>query len=821
METAPLSDIVGRFPATFSQQRFWFQELAKPGDPELNIAVRWEIRGKFSGAQMEKAVQQIVERHEVLRTRFVVENGELWQEVVGTVGFRLGMVDLRAVAPEEHEARVAAMARELAARPFDLSQPCPLRITLVQLAPERAAILIAVHHIAFDGFSIGVLGHELGQIMQALAERRAPDLPELDLQYGDYALWEQALEASGALEEDGRFWEQRLKDAPYFELEPDLPRPPARATVGATLVTPFAEDFDARMVAFTKSAGISYFSLGAAALSVALHRWTGKSDILFAAPVAGRTDVEVEKLIGVFINTLVMRVAADPEMSLRDHVAQVGAQVTEALLHQGYPFDHLVRRLKPPRDPSRRPLVSLNLNMQRAFLQERRYGAFELVSIPSHMPGIFYDLNIQIVGRHSGWKLMLDYNTSLFRPETAEAFSALLIETFETILREPDRKLSDLPGRAVAVAAPVMAERVVERMSVAGNDAIRAQVQAIWAEILRRPAQECVGDFFDLGGHSLIALRMLARVQEAFGQELSLGAFLQDSTLESIVRALAEGAGASAEAPEAKLWERVNLRQAGAESPVVVTINQPFLYSAFARRMAEGVAVVNLRIADDLAIDSLRRMAFDTVAANAAALVRAQFGGRKMVLMGHCVDGLLALRMAQSAELAQEQVALVGMIDAWEPGAFVRRTARARFKARWTGRLRRWGFHARAKLQGRIGWTEFLSQTRVGQALMRKLGRIAPESGAERRAVEVNYALVQLSRQQPSQPFGGEVTLFRTDAHTDAARRECFGWTKLLAPDTPVFDLPGWHQDALKTTGVDRIARVIAARVLRERVRDG
>lgn len=823
MESAPLNDSVGRFPATFSQQRFWFQELANPGDPELNIAVRWEIRGKFSGAQLEKAVQQIIDRHEILRTCFVVDKGELYQEVVESVSFRLGMVDLRAVSPDEHEPRVAAMARELASRPFDLSQPGLLRITLVQLAADRAALLIAAHHMAFDGFSIGVLGHEIGQTMQALAERRAPDLPEIDLQYGDYALWEQEFEGSGALEEAGAFWENRLKDAPYFEIEPDLPRPATRATVGKTITRSFAEDFDHRMIAFTKSAGISFFTFGAAALSAALYQWSGKSDILFATPVAGRTDVEIEKLIGVFINTLVMRLDAQPEATLRAHVAGVGDSVTEALLHQEYPFDRLVRRLKPPRDASRRPLVSINLNMQRAFLQERQYGEFELISVPSHMPGIFYDLNVQIVGRNSGWKLMLDYNTSLFKSETAEEFAELLLETFETILQHPDRKLSELPKRHQPAATPSAHTAAPDQAAQPGitsdhHAEIRDAVQKVWAEVLGRPADECTGDFFDLGGHSLIALRMLARLQETLGQPLSLGTFLQDPTLDGFAATIAAmHASPDTKTPSAEtkpsLWSILTLREATADSPVIVSLNQPFLYHALARQIGDNIEVVNLNITGDDNIRRLQDMDFATVASEAATLLHARYSGRPVVLMGHCVDGLLALRIAQQKALAQEFIPLVAMVDSWEPSVFVNRGRRARLSARWMTRLRRWGHFLAARLKGQIGWSDLLQQTRLGNAILRRFVAAPPETEAEQQAFKVNIQLVQLSRRLPSERYAGEVALFRTQAHTQAALRKTFGWAELLPPDTPVYELPGWHEDALKTTGVPKIARILQARI--------
>lgn len=824
METQKLVDIVGRFPTTAAQQRFWFQELTSPGDIELNIAVRWEIRGKFSASDIEKAVQIVVARHEMLRTRFVETDGELWQEVVDNVGFRLGVVDLRAVAPDEHEARVAAMSRELAGRPFDLTQPCLLRMSLAQLAPDRAEILIAAHHIAFDGFSIGVLGQEIGQIVQAFAEDRKPDLPDLPLQYGDFALWEKELEASGALEADGVFWDEKLKNARYFELETDFPRPAKRTTTGKTLVTPFPADFDRRMTEFNKSAGISYFTLGAAALGAALHVSTGKTDILFAAPVAGRTDIETEKLIGVFINTLAIRMPAQSDSTLMDHIFRVQDVVKDSLLHQAYPFNSIVQRLRWPRDTSRTPLASLNLNMQRVFLEERKYGAFEMVSVPSHMPGVFYDMNIQIIGRNSGWKLMIDYNDSLFRAETVAQFSDLLLLTFEQILSDPSQKISSLPfERGATPPAPVTLDAAPEprsQKSVPLHNEIEGVLQQIWADILGIAVPDARGDFFELGGHSLVALRMLARVQERFGYRVPLGVFLSDPSLKAVAQTIADGLNTSAQQAEPAparpaIWDVLTLRPAHDESPLIVTMNQPFLYHAMANHIADGLEFINLYIPDAESVTALEVMEFDALAQTAVQVLQARYPGRQMVLMGHCVDGLMALRMAQYLSQDSETVLAVAMIDAWHPDRFARMTRSDRFRARWVNRGRRWSHNIVQKLEGQISWKELLLRTRPGIWYLRRIGAAEQESDASRSQIAVNHHLVVASRRAEFAPYNGDVVLFRTRAHSDAALAQMFGWTGVLAADTPVYSLPGWHEDALLTTGIDRISKVLEAKINR------
>ncbi len=824
MDAAQLSEGIARFPATSAQRRFWFQEQAKPGDPELNIAVRWEIRGSFKAADIEAAFQQITERHEILRTRFAEDAQDLWQEVVHQVRFRLGVVDLRPMPAQDHEPRVAAMARELAAHPFDLKSPGQLRVTLVQLATDRAALLVVAHHIVFDGFSIGVLGQELGQIMQAKDEGRAPDLPDLGLQYGDFALWERELEETGALEEDARYWDDKLRGAPYFELPTDFPRPAVRATSGKTLIRPFPPDFDARMNAFNKSMGISFFTLGAAVMSAALHRWTGAAEVSFAAPAAGRTDIEIEKLIGVFINTLALRIPVQPDATLRAHLSNVRDVVQEGLLHQTCPFDAVVRRLKLPRDSSRTPLVSINLNMQRVFLQERSYGRFQMISVPSHMPGVFYDMNVQIIGRDAGWKLMFDYQDSLFRTETVERLADLLLRSFELCLADPDATLADIPletsapAAAAASAAPLELTRRIAPDAPPDDAALHDTVRAIWADVLNLPADQCAGDFFELGGYSLKALRMIARTEAECGYRMPLADFLADSTLDGFVgtlhHALVRGDDPQADDRE-RLWDILTLKPGPVGSPVIATINQPFLYHALARSMSDDLEVANIFVPDQPAFERLLQQDFDAIAASAAQVLQARFGARPLLLCGHCVDGLMALRIAQKLEAAGRAPHLVVMIDAPEPSRFVGMSRRAKFQLRWSIRTRRWTHYCGEKLRGRIGWTDFLLKNQLGTGLLRRLGRAEPKTEAERLAIEVNYQLVRESRKSAFAPYRGEVILFRTRAHKASEQARVFGWSHHLAPDTPVYPLSGWHEDALIKTDAERVSAILETRVHR------
>ncbi|MEH6775993.1 MAG: condensation domain-containing protein, partial [Cereibacter changlensis] len=729
--------VIARFPATATQLRFWFLDQMTPGTPALNVAVRWEIRGQVQPSSIEAAFQRVIDRHEILRTRLVEEDGQLLQEVAAAVRFRLSVVELRVAAGEDPSERIEVIAQETGAAPFDLAKPGLMRATLVRLSPERAMLMIVAHHVCFDGFSIRVLGHEIGTIAEAIEAGREPDLPELPLQYGDYALWQQEYLTCGVLEEDGAFWKAQLAHAPYFEIEADFPRAGRRGTAAAMTSTVLPPAFGERLEAEAKRREVSVFAYGTAVLSACLARFTGQRDILIGTQVASRNDVDLEPLIGVFINSLVLRLPTDPEAAFADHLARVRGVVQEALAHQSMPFHKLVELMNPPRDPSRMPLISINFNIQRTFLQNRRFGRFELLSAPSHTPGAVYDLNFQIVGRPSGWRVTLEYATELFRPATAQALLDLLVAGFGQALDHPEAPLKALPldltvrerhdrqagrlarleaaardmGGVADAAAVAEAEGtylfVVPRPDHAGplenlpaevtahlatrldpadvpwgvslllalpRDAegnlrrdrlrvpkmpsglpaapaasatlrsIEAQLIRIWQDVLDRDAVEPTSNFFHLGGHSLLVLRMLTRVRTAMGIEIGIGAIYDNPRLCDLAGAIRAQA---APAQEKDDWRILPLQKGGSGTPLIA-VNNAWTATAIHAGFATDRPAICVRLFDGSPGQEHGQRSMEEIAADYADIIlKAQPQG-PFLLFGICVHGNVALEAARA-----------------------------------------------------------------------------------------------------------------------------------------------------------------------------
>lgn len=453
--TAPVTEpaVIAEFPCSQTQLRCWILDQLKPGNPALNVAVRWEIRGAFRSSTLEAAFRTVIQRHEILRTRFVEVGGRPCQQVVDQVDFKMSVIDLRNVPADQREQRILSIGEETARAPFDLSRPYLFRVSLLMVENDRGFLLITAHQSCFDGWSIRVLGREVGEIAAALDAGRAPTVPELPLQYGDFSLWQQEYLNSYGFETEKSFWREQLTGAPYFEVIPDTPRGPVKTSRGNILSVNNPSEFSERIDAAARAHRVSLYSFGAAVVSALLHRYTGHNTVMFGSQVAGRDETDLENLIGVFINNVVLRFDIEDDISFAEHVRSASAKVTAALNHHRMPFNKLVELVNPIRDPSRNPLISVNFNLQKAFLEDHQYGGFELLSAPSQSPGVIYDLSFIMIGRPSGWRMSIEYNADLFEKATIESLLRLWQEAYEVALEQPSASLSALviPAREIRV----------------------------------------------------------------------------------------------------------------------------------------------------------------------------------------------------------------------------------------------------------------------------------------------------------------------------------------------------------------------------------
>lgn len=450
-EPAPVAATARCSPA---QERYWEIDSRDPGTPALNIAVKWRIRGHLDASLAQEAFQAILDRHESLRTAIRLEDGRPVQAISAHVPFKLPEIDLSGL-PEADRAREAdRIAQGEACTRFDLGQAPLLRATLLRKSRAEAVVLVVAHHIVSDGWSMGLIAKDFVAAYQALGRGREPVLPQLPLQYSDFAEGSHDGMAGGALAREEAYWQDKLAGLPIVEVPADRPRPAARSTNGASLSRLLPRPVTAGLADLARREGTTFFSVAYAVLLTLLRQRTGASDIVLSTQFANRDDVELEGLVGPFVNTLVLRTRLSDEQSFLDLCQAARDTFEEAVDHHQWPFDRVVALL-PGGDDAGRPPVSINFIVQRAFIGELANDSFQLSGIPSPLPGALYDLNFILVEREEGWRLTCEYHRDLYDEGTASELAAQFESLAETLVADPTARLPRPAPASLPIASPL------------------------------------------------------------------------------------------------------------------------------------------------------------------------------------------------------------------------------------------------------------------------------------------------------------------------------------------------------------------------------
>ena len=431
-------------PLSFAQQRLWFLAQLEPENAFYNSPLAVRLKGELKVTALKQTLGELMKRHEVLRTSFVVEQGKP-RQVIGVVEAPLTIIELDDLEESEREAAVRELAVREASQPFDLSQSPLLRVKLVRLSEQEHMLLLTMHHIVSDGWSMGVLIREVSELYSAYASGREPQLEELPIQYADYASWQREWLQGEVLEEQVQYWREQLTGAPQvLELPTDRVRPTVQSYRGAQEQIALSEEVSAALKDLSRREGVTIFMLLLAAFQVLLMRYSGQEDVVVGTPIAGRRHKEVEGLIGCFINQLVLRTDLSGNPSFRDLLARVREVCLGAYSHQDLPFEKLVEELQPERNLSHSPLFQVNFAVQNTPRQMLTLPGLELASINVHSDAAKHDLTLAMGETATGIGGSLGYNSDLFDASTI----VRLLQHLETLLTDvahsPDRAIWDL-----------------------------------------------------------------------------------------------------------------------------------------------------------------------------------------------------------------------------------------------------------------------------------------------------------------------------------------------------------------------------------------
>jgi len=443
-------------PLSFAQQRLWFLEQLVPGNPFYNVPTAVRLSGPLNITALEQTFNEIVRRHEALRTSFKMVEAQLVQALAPHLNVPLPVVDLEQLPTAAREQEARRLTAQEAQRPFDLATGPLLRVQLLNLGTSEHVLLLTMHHIVSDGWSIGVLLRELGVLYTAFATGQPSPLAELPLQYADFAQWQRQWLQGEVLSTQLAYWRQQLDNLPVLELPTDRPRPAVQSYQGATQYLSLSLELTQALESVSQTAGVTLFITLLAAFQTLLYRYSGQTDIAVGSPIANRNRSEIEGLIGFFVNSLVLRTDLSGNPMFRELLTRVREVALGAYAHQDLPFEKLVEELQPERDLNRNPLFQVVFALQNAPVEALELPGLTVSPLDVDPGTTRFDLEFHLSTRSGSLgslgsepsnklEVLAVYNTDLFDSATITRMLAHFEILLESIVANSEQRLADLP----------------------------------------------------------------------------------------------------------------------------------------------------------------------------------------------------------------------------------------------------------------------------------------------------------------------------------------------------------------------------------------
>jgi amino acid adenylation domain-containing protein len=433
-------------PLSFAQQRLWFFDQLSPGSSAYNVPAVFRLNGLLQFAALERSLTEIVRRHEALRTVFQAVNGSPIQLIAPAAEFPLRVINLESTPSEEREFKSRECMEAELEQPFDLSADCMLRACLLRLTQTDHILVLTLHHIASDEWSLIILLKELAVLYKAYSAGKPSPLLELPVQYADFALWQRLRLQGEALESELDYWTKQLQgDLPTTQLPADRIRTTLGTSRGARESILVPKHISDSLHALSQREHATLFTTMVAALSAALHRYTAETDLIIGSPIAGRHSLDTEKLIGFFLNTLPLRVELSGNPTFRELVRRLRPVVVQAISHQDLPFERLVEELQPERTLSRSPIFQVMLNLLNLPDTQLELEGLVVEPLTSIELDARFDLTVYVRETDQGMLLDFVYATDLFEGATIRQFASSMRALLFGVAANPDERLSRFP----------------------------------------------------------------------------------------------------------------------------------------------------------------------------------------------------------------------------------------------------------------------------------------------------------------------------------------------------------------------------------------
>ncbi|MBD2041488.1 non-ribosomal peptide synthetase [Microcoleus sp. FACHB-672] len=437
------------FPASFAQQRLWFLHRLVPGNPFYNVGCALRLTGTLNLAALEETFNEIVRRHETLRTTFIAIEGQPMQAIAPCLKVSIAIAHLQHLPAAERATAARRRVKAEFERPFNLKAGPLIRVTLLQMDAAESLLLLNLHHIVADGWSMGVLIREIGVLYPAFAAKNAklsnsPALPELPIQYADFAEWQREWLRDSVQETQLAYWRQQLEGIEMLNLPTDRPRPAVPTYRGAKQLWVLPPALSEALEALSSRQGVTLFITLLAAFQTLLYRYTGAEDIAIGSPIAGRNRSEIESLIGFFVNSLVLRTNLSGNPTFLELLSRVKEVALGAYAHQDLPFEKLVEELHPERDLSRNPLFQIAFSLQNTPVETLELPGLTLKLFEFDPGTAKLDLEFHLWQDLEGLKGQVVYSTDLFEPATISRMLGHFQILLENIIIDPEQHIGYL-----------------------------------------------------------------------------------------------------------------------------------------------------------------------------------------------------------------------------------------------------------------------------------------------------------------------------------------------------------------------------------------
>ena len=820
-------------PLSFTQERLWLVDQLESGSNAYNIPFALRLSGSLNISALEQSLKEIVLRHEALQTTFTtVENKPVQVIASEDQNWSLTVQKLQELPKIERDNQMLRLSVEEAQKPFDLSSEPLFRASLLELAEEEHLLLITVHHIVFDGWSEGILWQELALLYEAFCEGKPSPLPELPVQYADFAVWQRQWLQGEFLEALLSYWQQQLGDnLGELQLPTDRPRPvvPTRRSASQKLLLP--RELTQGLKILSRQEGATLFATLLSAFKVLLHRYTEQEQLFVCSPIANRNRPELKNLMGYFVNLLILQSDLGGNPSFRELLSQVRQTVSGAYAHQDLPLQQLINHLEMVQTPvSQVMFVLQNTNRTASQLSGLTVEELEVDNGTAD-----FDLSLSVSESADTLMGVWKYNSDLFAPETISTMARHWQEVLEAVVANPERPLAELlllskaeskqlrhNRRNYRVSSTTLISRTEEQVKyVAPRNPLERRLIKIWEQILGVKPIGIKDNFFELGGESLVALRLFTQIEKVFGHNLPLTTLLKASTVEELALVLSQ----TEEPISSSCSSLVPIQPHGSQPPLFLVHGaglHVLIFKDLATYLGSDRPLYGLRPKGLNSQQTPLSKVEDMAAHYIKAIQTIQPKG-PYYLGGFSFGGLVAFEMAQQLDRQGQEVGLVALLDTFAPNCFQQLSLQDR-RLRHLNNTLQFGPKYAFKMIGKQvqrSWRRKLNKLTInyygmlGKPLPYKLQKACVGRGIAR--AENNYV---------AQVYPGKLTLFRaSEAPQEWSfnalnkpslddwynRDPQYGWEELAGGGLEILDVPGDHNSMLKEPNIEILATKLSS----------